>query len=490
MNNNEYMAEIDLLDLLGRIISKWRPILLSLLIGLIVGGVAATVMGVLQKNDDDLESKQKYYRNSVKQAVDKLLENEKGEELKEIADNYFAKYTYLQNINEMQEEYIDNSIYMSLDATAVSTGRLVFAIDNHYVNEYPVINGYNNIDDVIAVYKNVLTSNEVCSEIAEIIGVDTEPKYIKELIGVSAPSTGTLSVFVQTSDEETTEKICEYYVAKMKSLTKELRDDFGKLDYSLQTKSVITEANQNVLKTQNAQHEILIENNDSMQKILKAMSGAQLEYFEALQKQYSLEKRDSVEQLSLMSYISKRLIVIVAFVFAMFSVCWYGCKYVFDGTVKTGDELAQLSRMPVLGTVLLPGASGKKRKVVFDKWAAALTDKKVIAADSETVSSAITEFAKKEEYKSVTIISSGVAHQDTVEAVKNYLEKEVSDVKLCAGDDLGAADIKAIAASDGIVLIAEIGKAKIRKLQHVMQICSLYSANLIGAVAIQEKIGD
>lgn len=495
MDNNRYYddeREIDLIDILGRIIAKWRPILVVTIVGLVIGIIISCTMGYFNMKKSDVEAKKVSAAKAEALALEKLLKDEKGEELQENADKNLIKYVNIQSLYEMQEDYTDNSIYQNLDATRIAKAELSYYVDNHYVSEYPVVDNYNNIGDIIGAYRIALLSDETCNGIINNLKIDTEPKYIRELVSIGNPSTSNLVINIMTDDEAISGTIAEYYKGIMNSITEGIIENYGDVTTTLQEQQLYTESDIDVMTAQNDADSKVIDYYNQLQAIEKSMSGAQGDYFEAILAKYNLDvvKKEAVSH-GYFYYVSKKLIVIVAIAFAFIAVAIYGCMYLFDGKVKTGDELASMSRSTLLGTVLVDNDK-KKKNILFDKWAVALTDNRAMCDDSDkkvqTIVASIVQYLKANGLSSVLFVGSDVKHVDVVNAVNEGISAAGFTASIAIDAFDSPETVNSITSSDVVLFVCETGQSKYKKLERVLALCNLYKKQIIGTVAIQERV--
>lgn len=497
-NNTRYYddeREIDLIDILGRIIVKWRPICITALIGLLIGIVVSCTIGYINMKKSDMEAKKLSAQKAESIALEKLLKDEKGEVLKEAAENNLAMYVNLESLYETQDEYNKKSIYKNLDASNLAKVRLTYYVDNHYVSEYPVVETYNNIEDVLDAYRTALVSDEICEDIIKALGMDTEPQYIRELVVFPEKEDRPVSnlVFdIVTDNADMSRVIADYYKGAVDKVTANIASNYGDVTVTLQDEQLNIGFDLDIMVKQNESDQKLIDYYNQLQRIENSMSGAQGDYFKAILAKYNLETiKIEAEQHGFFSYVSKVLIVIVTVAFGFVAVAFYGVIYLFNGVIKTGDELAGLSRSTLLGTVLVDGEK-KRKSVLFDKWAIALTDARVLCDDSdrmiETIVASVKQYLGNNGLNSVLCVGSDIGHSDVIDKIRTNVSEGGFTVNV-AVDAFDSPDtVNYITESDVVVFIGEIGKSKYKKLERVLSLCQLYKKNVMGTVAIQERV--
>lgn len=513
-NNYRYYddeREIDLLDVLGRLIAKWRVILVIAIIGLLVGGIVSLTKGYSDMKRANAEAERISSQNQETILAERLLGEEDGAALKEFADKNLMNYVGIQTMYDMQKEYNEKSLYKNLDANNIAKVNLTYYVDNHYSGD-----SYNNLEDIIDAYKVILTSDEVCKEIIAATGLDTEPKYLRELIVIEAPAavvnagkgvgasiavinsaqsaTGNLSINVLFDDPKVSVEIANCLKKIVERVTGDISSSYGKVDASLQNDQLYMESDFDVMEDQNKADGKLVECYNNLLEIDKSMEGTQADYFKALVDNYNLEAEiasNGVSGQGFSYYVSKVMILIAAVAGAFVVVMFYGVLYLFDGKVKTGDELASLSHSTLLGTVLVD--NDKKRKpMLFDKWAIALTDKKTMCEDSDrmlkTITASVIQYLKANNLNSVLFAGADIAHADVIDKIKGEIASAGYSVNVAIDAFDSPETVNSINDSDAVVFIGETCNSKYKKLERALSLCRLYKKSIMGTVAIQERI--
>lgn len=495
MNTNgcfNYEREIDLIDALGYIISKWRILCIIVLAGVMLGCITSTTLGFVNMKKTDVEAQKMSAQKAEALALEDLLQNEKGEELKENAERNLVNYIGIQSMYDMQEEYNEKSLLNNFNANHITRAVLTYYIDNHYVNEYPVVNSYNNIADITGSYVTALRSDDVCNEIISFLGIDTEPKYIKEIVSVWSSSTSNICISITTDDEVMSGTIAEFYKELMPSITERIIANYGDVTVSMQDEQYYTQSDMDVLTQQNESDRKLLDYYTKLQKCEQSMSGAQKDYFDAILAEHNLETIEvDAQQHGLFYYISKKLIVLIA-IGVVFAACViFGVIYLFDGTIKTSEELALMSRSTLLGTVLVDNRK-KHKKILLDKWAMSLTDARAMCDDSEgmvkTISASIWQYLSSNGINKVLFAGTDIAHMEIVDTIRDSVTSEGFKVNIAVDAFDSADSINMINESDVVVLVGDIAKSKCKKIERVLSLCNLYKKSIMGTVCIRERI--
>lgn len=160
--------------------------------------------------------------------------------------------------------------------------------------------------------------------------------------------------------------------------------------------------------------------------------------------------------------------------------------YLFDGKIKTADELEYSLRSMVLNRVCIKG-----KQNLFSQWAARLTGADDVdpAVKADMVAADLGVLMEKNGKKAVYLLC---AEEDAEAAalaaqVQARLQEKNPDADITVGNPLSTAeDLEKIGAAELGVIFAELKKTKRGMLRQWQQICSRYRLPLAGAVTVQK----
>ncbi|MDY5705186.1 MAG: hypothetical protein SPK77_09610 [Lachnospiraceae bacterium] len=176
-NYRDDTIEIDLLSLLKRLLIQWRAIIsIGILMGVLVGGWQF----VKDRNT---------YKTQLAQSKNGTLTLTAGLTDDEVLTVQQAALQQ-QEIDEL-EEYSTKSLLMQVDALNHEEIKLLYSIQTQS----------GNATNVLALYREMLTSSSSAKQIIQDVGIDSDEKYIPSLIQVSdARKYSTESAFIDDTN--------------------------------------------------------------------------------------------------------------------------------------------------------------------------------------------------------------------------------------------------------------------------------------------------
>ena len=176
-NYRDDTIEIDLLSLLKRLLIQWRAIIsIGILMGVLVGGWQF----VKDRNT---------YKTQLAQSKNGTLTLTAGLTDDEVLTVQQAALQQ-QEIDEL-EEYSTKSLLMQVDALNHEEIKLLYSIQTQS----------GNATNVLALYREMLTSSSSAKQIIQDVGIDSDEKYIPSLIQVSdASKSSTESTFIDDTN--------------------------------------------------------------------------------------------------------------------------------------------------------------------------------------------------------------------------------------------------------------------------------------------------
>ncbi len=160
--------------------------------------------------------------------------------------------------------------------------------------------------------------------------------------------------------------------------------------------------------------------------------------------------------------------------------------YLFDGKVKTADELEYFLRSMVLSRICVKG-----KRNLFGRWAGRLTGADDVdpGLKADMVAADLGVLMEKSGKKAVYLLcDSGDENASSLaEQVKARLQEKAPSASVTVGNPLSAAeDLERIGAAELGVVFAEVKKTKRSMLRQWMQICARYCLPVAGSVSVQK----
>lgn len=205
------MTEIDLIDLLYQLLKRWRGLVAALFIGAILGSGYGFVHMEKPKEDKASEAASSVAVNTAAVTgtgsayldnMEKLSEGEIA-----IADNCINDYLkyYKNYLNTV--DYGNKSVYLKLDYKNVPTLSKTYLIEDYYVYHPEKGEMVTNINNIVGIYKRMLTGSDVVNRILKETGYDLAPAQISELYTVNLVDDSIMRINVTTDKWQSCKKI-------------------------------------------------------------------------------------------------------------------------------------------------------------------------------------------------------------------------------------------------------------------------------------------
>lgn len=337
--------EIDLKELFLYVCRGWRVLIALLLVGLLLGAG----YGALKA------------RSAGEQAS--------------AAGKPNAEYDLYLRLFDGQQKWIDESVYLSMDAASVYQGNL------HYLLK----TGETDRQTVARLYLSVLDDSAIYDELLAQSGLDCSPQAVRELVQVTCeegvpptvmalekeqpavvqisvpptviireeeqPTTVQVSVSVVAPDEAACQRMLAVLDARMQEISLYAAQAYGaELTERLVPDSVTAGFNTEVMAAQKEAAETLSAYMNKLKDIEKKLTDAEKVY-------YGLQAPAAPGRSEWLKWA-----LIVGMVLCALGVFAYAVAFVLDGHIKNEDELLEYGLHPF--ALIEGGADGKKRNAL------------------------------------------------------------------------------------------------------------------------------
>ena len=216
MNNRE--IEIRIADLFAAVLKAVKPILcFALIMALLGAGYGLRKANSYERTEtgelEDVEKAQKLVETTELQLslAERALERYNEVEY----PNAEKKYEHAQMMVEQRQNYIDESIYQSLDPFNCGVSTLTFYIETEDIQiEADPNSPWLALDPraTIAMACTQVISHDdgILEKVQEIMGIHTEIRFVKELVYVSKVSDQFVEIRAYNQDANVAEKVVDY----------------------------------------------------------------------------------------------------------------------------------------------------------------------------------------------------------------------------------------------------------------------------------------
>ncbi len=503
--------EIDLLDLCHYLMKKWRACLIFLLAGMLAFGL----IGYLKVPENVVEEKE---QETTVIDVASLSEGE-IEDVNEAVELYFR----YQNLYAARKYYGADSVKMSIDPNHVSTITKVFVIRDYTDENSVYVSDTNEADNIVELYKRVISSNEVLDEVQKTLGWSLGNRLVRELFSLTKSGLNVMVLAVYGPDEATCRTIAgilekaimnsEHDVQLIQKHSLEVLND----NYSEEFVSSFADAQKTQLDTlatiEKNMNSIEGTLNDLEKPLYKALvqelkkskyasEDGKVDLTTVKEVVTAMEEGNSfsadVESISDKEPLQARkldlkyiLIGAVAGIFLMLLI--YSVFYIFSPNLKTREETSAVFNLSLLGGVIDNASerafSGIDRFVdsIFTKGRPKFTEDENL----DMITSAISISASKE--KAAKVFVAGTTCDKAVESFANKIIEELNKnaqkntgLTLETGHSplFDPRSLESLSGMDAVVLVERIGVSRYDDIAKLIELCHKYDINIFGSVVI------
>lgn len=340
----EMEFEIDLKDLLYRVLVRWRLILRGALIIALLVGALRLVNGLISRYDPEALT-----RAQNKYTYELLDYEATGESLQRQIDN-------LQDDSEQQQLYNEKSALMEIDPLNKWVGSFVLYVDADYRID-PALS-FQNTDPtqrLVAAYSSYLGSGEFYMAILDRTEIVDEIRFLQEILSRSADmGSATITVTCVGKSEANVTEILDLVKEKLLEKSETFRTTIGDHNIGFLTESMYTTID---LDLDQKQKKNLLKINEYGNKIGEL--NLEMEEWEKTPK----PKAKYGTVYSIKQAVKSTIIGGIAGCFIMAG--YFAMVYLFSPAVKTDSDMNILG-ITVLGS--LRRKTGEKKETKFEAW--------------------------------------------------------------------------------------------------------------------------
>lgn len=287
----------------------------------------------------------------------RLIEKRAGLSEKEAfdAENRARNYASYYRQYLSQGEYMQNSVYFNLDATAVPTYTAVYHAETDMDSYIEIIRDSDNERDygadVLFAIRSVIESGEVEEKAAAAVGMIDKKQYIRELYTVTITGAN-LTLTVHAPSEEQASAIGSVISEEIDARKDEFRDIYG--DYQIEKVGEQTFTNRDDEMARN--QVTVINRNSALENMMKATGdnlsqSAKSYYMDLINTQAEeIVPDEGKRPLSLKKIYPKWIAVGLVAGIVVFAI-FLAVVYILSDRIKTPEEVEECAGVPVLAAV-------------------------------------------------------------------------------------------------------------------------------------------
>lgn len=494
--------EINLIDLVAEILSHWRGLLILMLAGAVLMGAFSYVRSYRGAMQVQEEPEEELSEEEIELAgLEELSREERLEELENILEEP-KKLSVMavlddEQENAMHQQYVEESVLMKMDPYNIPKTELIFQIRMEDMGESYILRSvYEDLVNGVGMLQWVEDKTDISAVSAD------------ELISAWAKS----NVMVLNGGQETElgndclkVSVVHYDAAECKKLAQCVKDYIQEqnerltLELGAHEVTLLSEASGVVMDTSVRDRQISYSN--SRLSFLVNGANARAGFTKAQEMYYDLlsggdgilsedeeEETEAAEEIAQKPSVSKKYVVLGAFLFAFLYAGVIFVIYIMNGKLRTSDELQRLFNISQLGLVVKE--DGKKRFIV-DRWIDALRSrgKRRFTREQslELAAAAVKISAQKQELDSVCLMGCDLkAGADAVcQALKERLGREKLEVMILDNVLYDAEAMEKLGKSQGVVLVEKAMSTMCEEIARELELAQRQGIRVLGGIVVE-----
>ena len=476
MNNTQTERMIRIYDLFLALCQRWR----SLIICFVIGALVLGAYGWWKSGQTDALTDA-----TVDAAVAAL-----GSGRKETIEGYASEYVASVEQITKQSEYNKKAVLMQLDPFHLSVYEVKYYISNNGEEGSNV-----NLAALAQAYISELQKDYLGQKVkATMEGEDgVLQRELYESTNLIQIDTKDITSGILTFRIYSQDTLPETDASELKNQVRTAQgrvwNTVGEHSMMLIGESSFVTADMDILLLQAANVQRIEDLTERIENIQKAVADTnEKQYLNYLIKK-EINKGESADFDRVSRHLSKKYILIGAFLGLILAAVVIIIKYVSSNTIKTGKEVEEDFKLQVLGRFDGKDPFYQKRKTGLDKWLRSLrirkSDKVPYEEMIDLVATKIRIEAEKRDLQQVCLIVDGkvTGNTDFIEAIIQKVGAKpaiqvISNILEQSGALAGASGM------DGAIIVGQIEKTRFDDVQSICSLCANYQVDVIGSILL------
>lgn len=482
--------EIDLIDMIADILSHWRGLLVSFVLGAALLGAFSYV--------------QSYHDAEDAKATKQVIQNEVAREDKLAQLNNVLNETQKMAVSlvmddekecALRQQYADTSVTMQMDAYNIPRKELVYKLQVEDMGQsYMLGIVYEDLVNNVSLYQWVEEQTGISATAArELIGVDAKSTEVV-LNGAQETTFGndSMKIVITHADEAECEKLAKAvksYVEKQQEL---LAQEMGAHELVLLSESSGVIMDTGILDKQINYRNTRLNLLNGIAKAKDAFTKEQQLYYELLtQPEMEVVVEKNAEAPTTVAVpaklsVSMKYVLIGAVLFAFVYAGILFVMYILNGKLRASDELQNLYRISQLGLIV----KESKKQFFLDKWIEALRNhgKRRFTREQSLAlaATAVKISAVKNGLDSICLMGCDLkAGADIVcDNLKAALEKEQIAVMVLDNVIYDAAAMEKLEHIKGVVLVEKAGSTMYQEVAGELELVTRQGIKVLGGIVV------
>ena len=481
----EDVLEIDFRDLLAHLCYKWRRICLIIVVGCLIG-----LLFWLTNSKKTETNKNKITQENIDLARAELSEDEAQQ-----AEYLFAQYVSYLDYRKSIQKYLSDSLYSANDYAGNMALRALYYVNSDIGNVNQIFTrialGTDEYDKIAKIMKK---DNTMLDDVYRRVRIDDinslvtnrdEYSYILEDSAEKEQKKTLLEVYLVAESRSQADAVMDVVrdafdkqIEELKVIDPDINMVFLGENYSTDISDFLSGRQSDAVSKLNAINDQI---NALETNYVNRLAGDTRAYYQ-LMKGKKEQEIIPVKKPSLLKYV-----IIGAILGFAISLCCIVMQYIFDGKVKTSNELRYLYYSEMPSRI----CRKKQGYYLFGNIARLCTGTEVIdeSVQTDLAASDISIKLKKKGINSVYLSfkeSSNWQKQATEEIIE-YLKKRNESIEIKTGDPISASqELEIFSGSEAAILMTELKATRRNDWRRWISLCERYELPIVGIISLEE----
>ena len=453
--NDNYEAEIDIVDIITFIAYHWRRILIMAFIWAVIFFVGRFIIILIPDKDSGISEVQRIERDyelALREYYGSIAASEA---------TITVNKAKLEDINR----YVDGSVLLKIDWLNDWSGtkRYQVKLADAVLNTAMTTETYNPMQYIQSAYSVRFKANLDDAEMRSLLGT-SDRRFINEVVGLNLDvNAGTMTIWARGASEDYVTRAIDYFSAR---LEKSYAEVINIVEHSLMPSDIETNCRYN---------KELYDKRANIEKDIKDTRVTLIEAEKGINKLHDDGEPEPDGK-------GRVKFAVIGFFVGVFIACGrYAFKYIAGGKLHSADEISQRYSLPIFGemTKSLAKTPGKGIDGFIDR----IRFRKAIP--EEAVYDSIAVYIRESTYKNILLAST--ISKDVLNQIAEQLKKRLdSGMQLSIRADI-LNDLSAISEAkrmQAVVLVEKKETSKTTEIDRMAELFSISGAEVIGAVVL------
>lgn len=486
--DNSQEKEINLSDLIWRLLGSWRFLIcMAVIFCILAGGYkfaadSKSMKTAKESQDTPLDELQVELTDAEEQAVEQANR-------------------LLEQIRQ-QQAYLDNSVLMQIDPNNKNVGTMLYYVDTNYEVDLNQTIRMDYAPELVESYASYIKNGGLDEKLQRALGWDVDSAWFHELITLGGRITNantdtygnylpgvTFTLYLTGENAEKCRMMMDAAEKEIAAYQKKLSKSIGEHDLVLVDSYLSVVRDASLASTQDSMKNNIVSLQGQLANLKTSMSTVQLSLLESSHDGNSKEEAEE-EELRDKASVSKKYLLL-GFLLGGFLGCgWVALRYIFDKYIKSAEEVQSLYGVRIFGEV---SDMPDKKKRVFsfvDKWLDSLHQKEIWSREEqmELIGTNLRVTCEKSGAKKILLTTSLHLNEEEIKLVQEItglLKKNSLEVVFAENMVRNAKTFETMAEIGQVVLLEKTGASMYASIEKELKLCIEQNAQILGTIVIQ-----